>query len=84
MNAQDRASRACNDAHERHELKVELEQRRKAENAPDREKLLAFAQQIKGTCFPLMATKEGDDIIAKAAKMISAAVHYMTRKAGEL
>lgn len=65
-------------------LKAEQEAKRKAAAAPDREKLLALAEQIKNFQFPTLSTTEANEILAGVQEDVLAIGFQLTRRAEKL
>lgn len=63
---------------------AELEAKRKAALAPDKEKLLAFAQALKTLPRPELKANEATNIMAGIEELIGKTVKYLTDKATQL
>jgi hypothetical protein len=62
----------------------ELEAKRKADAAPDREKFLALADFIESYAVPTCATKEGQNLAGDISNRKRGFAQWVRRMAGEL
>jgi len=69
---------------ERKAKKAEEEARRKAQAAPDKEKLLAFADSLESYPFPDLETKEAQSLIGNAKQSFSNLAKYIREQAGKI
>lgn len=63
---------------------AELEAKRKAALAPDKEKLLAFAEALKSLPRPALKANEAANIMTAIEELIGKTVKYLTEKANQL
>ena len=75
--------RAANEAKAAKE-KADIEAAERAVAAPDKEKLLAFAETIRGIFLPEMATEKGKALMKGHAAMLESMANAIMREAGEL